>query len=331
MFILINSSFSTFGTCYIARQLYVMLNNLNQYLIDGYTVDYTTPHDFKIFDNEGILVYGDGVHSILHDRSYNGTNPPMSNEGISTFRKIEDIEQRMIIGRDAWYRKEPYLSWPHSDYKFKENWVFQDNDEYSFNKIITDYNDRDLEYFVYGGYFSKHYIDRFKSIIGEDNFKVINIIRHPIVCAVVDVSLLQTLYYPHLTNLFLSNAILQKDPTVSNYRFEDLLKSQKIIFNNINIDLPLLIPYNDYVTEDEMKYLIRPMILENNFTSIDLNDIDAFKEHFTNLKSHYETEATEEGTVYDLSRLPNNIFEELIYDYSDSNTQLTSIYPRNLI
>lgn len=290
---------------HIAMQISNVLNNFNQYYIGGYVVDFTK-WPYEVYTNKGVLVY---------------KNSTIENEkGVTTL--IEELNGKYIVDSiDQFLTKQILDANKYNHYYNDYVDIFNDYGitttdgfERSIDDVVHMYNSKSVKHQVISGVFSKNFIDKIRKILGVNNVYVLNIMRNPSVSYVLDdteqqvaelnntdITIGEVVYSNALTN-----NILQTLNYVNTMKYEDIIRNGNITINDILIDLPMLVKYNQYITEDEKSQL-------DNDKSIRKEQLAKFNEVFQNLNS-----------FNDYVTLPNNLFSALGYEplsYSDIVTK----------
>lgn len=320
MLVLVHGAHPNVGS--IAKKIFFELNNLRNYSIENYTVDFeiepgtntNTSPIFKVYDSNKKLVYGNGVLDLLHDQSSTEEYKPPSEDGNRIFNKILDtssvIHQNIEI---AGFLRGYRLSWWMTDFNILppdhpvDGWS-----ETKYQSIIYRYEERKFDCLVLSGLFSKFALDRLKQDLGDNNVKIVNIVRNPSIEYLIKLDV----WTDHPDSLDLRffnlyyNSIKHKEfNNSSTYNFENILKDGYINFENYNIDLSkTFTPYNQYITQDEFNNLISnksPQEVENI-----LAEANVF---FSNMKEQYDNHESNQEKPLDTSNLPSNMFTELGY------------------
>lgn len=302
MLVILNAADATKKLFFCVKLIYT-LNNLDNYTINGYSVNFLADQlEIKSADNE--LVYRE--EGILP-----GIDTLVSNieGGREILQAALDFETNVIFPRFNRSKKlRDILGDWTKDYDISPDggipFVF---DEIKYQELLTDYNSRPFEYEVIGGTFSKYFVDRIKNDIGEANVKVINILRNPSICYMVDSKTNdegeEINHLATITSSFLNNATFKKDSSVSTYKFEDIVQAGHFVFNGVTVDISdKFIPYNEYLTQyDKVTSIPESATTEAELTS--------FNDYVSNLK----TKLVSPTASADLTNIPNNIFTELGY------------------
>lgn len=280
-------------------------------IINGETVTSIEPISFA----EGEVVF-DGIDNI--------NKLLLWPTGGDTLDKIENLYQTDIITHTRHYANV-FVDLEHDlgDKPFEG----EGNPEYcyptDYNTLINSYNNFNGETFVISGGFSRHTLDKIKTDIGENNVKIINIIRHPNACVAMhwksdehfnkNPTYTKDFHNERLPKSIINAANLIQYSDVDTIRFEDIVKNKKFIVNGFEIPAPEdHVMYNQYITSYEKSYAeieLAKYSKEGNAEYIAGYDI--FSAELQNLSSSSG-----------VSWAPTNLFAILGYTPVDFNTLL---------
>lgn len=334
----------------IAQKIFIELNNIRNYPVENYTVDFVVDGfnsgKFNIYDSNKDLVYGDGINKIMFDQTSTLEYKPFSEEGNRIFDKIRNLsslvyQSASISGEYKGYRLS---SWDKDfDVTFEDDRLVWSEQKYQ--SILNHYSDQIFDYTVLTGLFSNSAIDQFKVDLGNDNVQVINITRNPSVGylttpewkveqafleisqnKIADIRLFNTYF----------NSVKHKRNNNLTYKFEDILQNGYIHFDGRDIDMSETFnAYNQYITEDEFTKLNQSIQNNENDLLIATDLFNDLKESFRVREncckilkkvrqSNYTLGSDPNVTNYenidisdlpsaDISNVPSNIFSELDY------------------
>jgi hypothetical protein len=339
--LVILSGVETIHKKFFARKI---LAALNRFVIDGYTVDFTV-EPFQISDSEGNIVYrviqenSPAITSLLIDEDNEGIARP---EGNATFDKVNQLYNDLLLdgGRDNHFSN--FFIDFSKDIGVTEITDYSNSKPkipllhpHSYADVLANYANKLGDVHVITGIFSKTFIDAIRNDIGAENVTVINIIRNPSTCALLnqkedsyylDLTKNRTpeLDYSKLGHSLVNAAILARYDDINTIKFEDIIQNGKFIVNGIEIGVPVgYSNYNSQLTTWEHTNIIPLEIvssemLESVNTAFQQYAVDSAAtindELLTYVNSLRHTPITlSEFTNLVLNNLPNNLFNELGY------------------
>jgi len=194
----------------------------------------------------------------------------------------------------------------------------------NYSNLIADYNKRQFDTVAITGAFSKIFIDKITSDLGEDNVIVINIIRNPssafLLTQQTDQYYLDHTYYTkendnqRLITSLVTAASIKNYKNVITIKFEDIIKDGTFYIGDTEVPVPPgYESFNSFVTKWE----------NDNILSLNLVKEESLNE-FNNFMSNWATNTisidnpnlpipAEKIMSFDFSKFPNNIFEDLDY------------------
>lgn len=198
-----------------------------------------------------------------------------------------------------------------ADYGVQQNILFPEGGNYE--EFLKTYNDRQHEYFVISGSFSKTFVSMVSSDIA--NVEVINITRNPSVSYLLDAIAIDPVC-PYNTNMNLkllkkrynTSTIqqigLRSLSNVNTIKFEDIIESKTLCVDNKKISIPKTYEiFNKYITQQEYR---------NIDSQITAEDIDKFNQAYTNFNLTFPY-GRDDVPVELIPKLPKNIFADLDY------------------
>ena len=228
-----------------------IISALNTFTVDGFRVDFTK-NPFEVYDSSNNLVWkpNSEITDIL-----NNEDGSLNHEMSETLDKIIDLSESILSITKNNHFSDIFAK-PLADYGLMSgDDLFQSNREdqgyiqtHTYQSILDMYSSRPFENIVISGIFSKTFIERIKIDLGAENVSVVNIIRNPAVCFLLNEK--DDEYYiekaPWSTvldqiKLQLSMAtglILKNMPEVITVKFEDIMRDGYFTLNNINVSIP---------------------------------------------------------------------------------------------
>jgi hypothetical protein len=310
MLIILNGTEATKKVA-IATEITYALNNFNNYQYNGYSVDFTKGN-IEIRDSAGVVVYGQDTNALL----LNSEDGSKNEEGHATFKELLDFQISIGTTIGQFYFKNTFSNWAY-DYGVEPEITFLDD----YNSFIQSYNNRPYETIVTSGTFTKSFIDKARADLGEENVKVISVIRNPSVSYLIntiapadgefrlieDSSIGIKYADEDYTDGMLCSILIKPLSYVTTVKFETLIDTGILSLDGITIILPSAVfaAHNAYITQVEKSQ-------ESKFYVDQLADINA-------KMSNYQESVTASG--FNLSNLPVDIFADLDY----TMLQLTDI------
>jgi len=315
---------------------------LNKFNVDGYTVDFKSDN-FEVFDADGKLVHRasdgkvEGVNDLINDLENDGALHEAGHDTLMNIVKLhEDIQ---LEGSRNNHFGSAFLNLWY-DYG-----VFQEPEDYSKNSagflhphtyqdVLDNYKNRSSDNFVITGIFSRHFIDSVKRELGAANVKVINIVRNPSVCFLLNEKSAEYYAVPHPVNFrtpimdhkklmwSIWNAHnLSRFDDVTTLRFEDIIQVGSFKLNGVSIEAPDgYDSHNKWLTKWEQKNILRgPHVaadvetFNNSLTKFAPYDIDhEFADLYPNVKTRADF-VTMLNRVKDLS-MPESVMDSIPVD-----------------
>jgi hypothetical protein len=247
-----------------------IISALNTFTVDGFTVDFTK-NPFEVYDSSNNLVWkpNSDITSILNNED-GSLNHAMS----ETLDKIIDLSESILSITKNNHFSDIFAK-PLADFGLMSgDELFQTNREnkgylqiHTYQSILDMYGSRPFENIVISGIFSKTFIERIKVDLGAENVKIINIIRNPAVCFLLNEK--DDDYYaekaPWSTALdqiklqlsTITGVILKNMPGVITLKFEDIIRDGCFTLNNITVSVPAVHEsYNGILTKWEKDNII---------------------------------------------------------------------------
>jgi len=228
-----------------------IISALNTFTVDGFRVDFTK-NPFEVYDSSNNLVWkpNSSVTDIL-----NNEDGSLNHEMSETLDKIIDLGESILSVNKNNHFSDVFAK-PLADYGLiSGDELFQSNRKdqgyiqtHTYQSILDMYSSRPFENIVISGIFSKTFIERIKVDLGEENVTVVNIIRNPAVCFLLNEK--DDEYYaekaPWSTALdqiklqlsMATGIILKNMPGVITIKFEDIMRDGYFTLNNINVNIP---------------------------------------------------------------------------------------------
>jgi hypothetical protein len=190
--LVILSGVETIHKKFFARKIIAALNT---FTVDGHTVDFNI-EPFKVTDASGKVVYcmehGDQpmTNELLVDLDNDGVIDP---EGNATFEKITKLSDDLFLtgGRDNHFSNF-FIDLAH-DFGLTDTVDYGSNTPkipllhpHSYADILANYENRLGNVHVITGIFSKSFIDSIRNDLGAENVIVLNIIRNPSTCILLN-------------------------------------------------------------------------------------------------------------------------------------------------
>lgn len=309
-------------------------------LIGGFKLSLKT-HPYEILSPKGKVVFraghdaDPGVNTLLVDASRKGA---LNETGVQILKNAEDLYNAIILDtgrkghlKDVFVdiyqdygvtRNPKFYEYPHGDPIRRINY----NDD-----ILAAYKNRQSPVYVITGSFGRHIIERIKNDIGAENVHVINIIRNPSVCFLLNEKPAEQYNTSNRFNRSpqmdreklrrsIFNAIhLAGFEDITTVRYEDLLASGKFTVAGVELDLhEHLKSSNGFLTDLEKTEFI-PLEV------VDAGAVDAFNAEYSNFK-HLPN--ADEAAIAELNSvqgtnftredidamLPSNVFTALGYE-----------------
>jgi|APGre2960657404_1045060.scaffolds.fasta_scaffold00416_8 hypothetical protein len=228
-----------------------IVSALNTFTVDGFTVDFTK-NPFEVYDSSNNLVWkpNSTITGIL-----NNEDGSLNHEMSKTLDKIIDLGESILSLNKNNHFSDIFAS-PLADYGLiSGDELFQSNREdkgymqtHTYQSILDMYSSRPFENIVISGIFSKTFIERIKVDLGAENVTVLNIIRNPAVCFLLnekdneyytEKAPWSTFYdYVKLQYSTVTGTILKNMSGVITIKFEDIIRDGYFTLNNININIP---------------------------------------------------------------------------------------------
>lgn len=224
---------------------------LNTFVVDGFRVDFTK-NPFEVFDESNNLVWkpnSDTTHIL------NNEDGSLNHDMSTTLDKIIELNETILSNIRDNHFSDIFCN-PLIDYNFfPADYMFDSNrpsagytQVHTYQSILDRYNSRTIDNIVITGIFSKKVIEKIKTDLGPENVLVVNIIRNPAVCFLLNekddeyyvekAPWNTTLDKMKLQNSLLTGIILKNMPGVVTLKFEDILQNQSFVINGITIPIP---------------------------------------------------------------------------------------------
>lgn len=302
----------------IARQV---IARMNEFVVDGWKLDLSMDNPFGIIGPDGEYIDIQKFVSETEDYSQESYDARAA-----TLKRMIEVEEKVFqtYGTENHYHQK-FCS-PEYDRGFSKVIVYEDpNDTIgwpgigSYEDLLTNYNESDLEYFPITGIFGQCFIEKLRADVGAENVLVINIIRNPSVVftlhnKIPDFTPNQTYteageqdkLYKSLYNA----AILKDDPSVTTVRFEDMIASGEFFVNGVDVGL-----YIDYNSDDG---LLTAYERENILPRLEVTDqmVEDFNQTIQPCLLRM-LNSPKEGGAYNAETFdtnPWNLFEKLGYE-----------------
>jgi len=332
---------------FFARKI---LAALNTFEVDGYTVDFSI-EPFKVTDSTGKIVYcmahdnQPATNELLIDLDNDGVIDP---EGNATFDKILELNDKLFLtgGRNNHFSNF-FIDLAH-DFGITDTVDYGSNTPkipllhpHSYTDVLSNYENRLGTTHVITGIFSKGFIDSIRNDIGPENVTVLNIVRNPSTCILLNPK--DDEYYANpeknrtlaldtrkLKYSLINSATLARYPDINTIKFEDIITAGKFTVNGVEVGVPAGYDnYNGILTQWEYDNLI-PLNLVSPET-LDATNIEM--QHATStmvnsavigddLKNYINSLRSTPVEVADIKRLmlqnsPENMFTDLGYEVLD--------------
>lgn len=296
MLVILNGMSST-GQIYLTMDMSIALNNLSNYSIGGYRVDFSK-WPTEVYDRSNKLIHRyhyDDVEGVDHLSSL-----PNGEFIIDSINKFED---EYIINANKINHYHDAFYDGASDFGIDDDEI-----EGDFNQFLNSYKSKKTRHHIVSGLFSRNFVEKIRKTLGKDNVIIYNIIRNPSIAflydnePVVPEKVLAELKQTDLklgANLFsstLSAYTLSQLDYVKTIKYEDLIKEDSITINEIEVKLSHHVAHNSYVSEFE-KDTFESVMLERK------DQLELFNHVFSNINAYSE-----------ITQLPNNLFEVLGYE-----------------
>jgi hypothetical protein len=339
--LVILSGLETIHKKFLARKIIAALNT---FTVDGYTVDFNI-EPFKVTDANGKIVYcmahGEQpmTNELLLDLDNDGVIDP---EGTATFDKIVQMNDDLFLtGGRVNHFNGVFLDLAY-DYGITEiNDYSIDNmliHPHTYNDVLENYKNRIADTHVITGIFSKVFIDSIRADLGAENVTVLNIIRNPSTCVLLnpkndeyyeDPTKERTLDSDHVKLMrSLENAIILSEVDyITTIRFEDIITAGKFTVNGIEVSLPSGYEnYNGILTQYEKENIIplnlvseqqleeQNAILHDQITNYYLPVLNDEDLNFLNNLKTIPFQSLAELHANLLAKSPRNIFARLGYE-----------------
>jgi len=327
---------------FFARKI---LAALNTFEVDGYTVDFSI-EPFKVTDSTGKIVYcmahdnQPATNELLIDLDNDGVIDP---EGNATFDKILELNDKLFLtgGRNNHFSNF-FIDLAH-DFGITDTVDYGSNTPkipllhpHSYTDVLSNYENRLGTTHVITGIFSKGFIDSIRNDIGTENVTVLNIIRNPSTCILLNQK--DDAYYANpeknrtpeldarkLVYSIANAAVLAQFDDVTTIKFEDAIIAGKFIVNGIEVKVPAGYDnFNGLLTQWEHDNLI-PLEIVSAET---LDTINLEMQHYASrqisslttdivtylnsLRSNAVTQAELETLMSE--NMPENLFTALGYE-----------------
>lgn len=325
-----------------------IISALNTFTVDGFRVDFTK-NPFEVYDSSNNLVWkpNSDITSIL-----NNEDGSLNHEMSTTIDKIIDLNESILSITKNNHFSDIFAK-PLADFGLMSgDELFQANREdkgyiqiHTYQSILDMYSARPFENIVISGIFSKTFIERIKLDLGAENITVVNVIRNPAVCFLLNEK--DDEYYaekapwtPALDQIklelsLITGSILKGIQDVITLKFEDILRDGYFTLNDINISIPAdHESYNGILTKWEKDTVI-PL---NKVTKEHLDANNAFYLNYE-LLAHLEQQAptieqkqgfvdqinSKLNTTYTIEQVEPlfmNHFDPTSVELSDANKQM---------
>jgi len=298
-----------------------ILDSQKTWNFKNYSVKYRD-NGFIVFDSEGKNIYCN-IES-LGKLNYDFVRVPNENELKENLLLIEEIDNFSNIVQDQIQKNHFSDSWPTTsmDLFFKTKKI-ELGDESEYQNILNNFKENDESFWT--GVFSYSFIHRVRKDLGEDNVKVLNIIRNPSVCMFVN-NFDENSQLKNGIISILNMMMIKNLPNVINIKYEDYLKNGKFILDDKEVFLrEQLTNYNGIINEYEM-YNYNPEKISNyfmnqinqNFLNFDFlknvrmsirlnspNEYNLFENYMRTLEDDLNDEV--------VNQVPKNFFDHLGY------------------
>ena len=258
-----------------------LLETFNDFKIDNLTVKIegmaSSLTNYVLYNEQGSIVY------------------PTEPVDIDSLEKLISFQNdRLSITRSDLLTKLDFGCVEH-DYGILNNPIMENLDQplNTYEAQLDAYRNDSNTCRVILGIFGKWFIDKMRQDIGADKVKVLNIVRNPSVCFVLNQTQNKQndLFkeYKHLRKSILNAVNLSRFDDITTVKFEDILSSGSIIFNGVTITLPEQYQnHNNLLTAYEYHHLISKATDQN---------LDQFNQEYSNYEiDHFVDITAEEKT-----------------------------------
>jgi hypothetical protein len=302
--LIILSGIETINRKFFATQV---IGSLNTFEVDGYKVEFSML-DFTVTDGS--------TNQIVYAPKSDAYGTWLATNS-STFAKILDLKQSVFIeGLTNNNFRNTFVD-HESDYEIIKTPSFANlGDElltqpHSYQDVIFNYNNRSFENFVITGSFSKVFVDKIRSDLGNNNVQVYNIVRHPSAAYLINEKdssyytehsglLTAEMDFDKLKDSIINCVSLMRDSSIITLRFEDIIKNGTFTVAGKAISAPEgYNSYNQWITDWEFKNVVQLDIVNDE----KMND-------FNQLMTSWGTSTTNlrPNAIY-----PSNVFDLLGY------------------
>jgi hypothetical protein len=272
--LVILSGVETIHKKFFARKISAALNT---FTVDGHMVDFSI-EPFKVTDASGKVVYcmehddQPMTNELLVDLDNDGVFDP---EGNATFEKITKLSDDLFLtgGRNNHFSNF-FIDLAH-DFGLTDTVDYGSNTPkipllhpHSYADVLANYENRLGDVHVITGIFSKSFIDSVRNDIGAENVTVINIVRNPSTCILLNRK--DDEYYANpeknrtpeldarkLVYSIANAAVLAQFDDITTIKFEDAIIAGKFIVNGIEVKVPTGYDnFNGLLTQWEHENLI---------------------------------------------------------------------------
>lgn len=328
MLIILNGS-ETIHKRFFAREICAAMNTFS---VDGYDVKFSNL-EIIVRNSENVVVYQsptaefpEGITTLFVNEIDGSSNEI----GKATFDKILELNTRIF--------QDNHFSNIFADPLYDFGLVSTSNaisgktdigylGPYTYQDVLNNYNTREIDNIVITGIFSAGFIDKITEDLGSEEVVVVNIIRNPSTCYLLNEK--ESSYYTLINSTFtpmmdynkliqslITTTILKNKSNVINLKFEDIVKTGKFQINNVEINSPTNhVYYNDNITEWEMDNVI-PV------STVTPAMLDSFNTEFSNYYLSLSNTEQIAFSVFDQEKLDN--FNE-VYNSSITAEQMNSI------
>jgi len=299
---------------------------LNTFKIDGYTVDFKTDN-FEITDPNGKLVHraSDGTVEGINELLNHPVDGSHHQPGYDIFQKALVLQQELLLEGsrnnhfgpgflNLWY---DYGIFPTAeDYNINSRGFLH---PHQYQDVLDNYKNRKHDTLVVTGIFSRQFIDSIKTDLGAANVKVLNIIRNPSVCFMLNEKSADYYKVPHPVNFrtpLMDHKKLQwsiwnahnltRFDDVTTLKFEDIIKEGTFEVEGATCIAPDgYDSHNTWLTKWERDNLVSTGIVAPN-------DVSDFNRLFTdfapyNIDHEFSTRYPEVQTRADFIALANKL------------------------
>jgi hypothetical protein len=332
MLIILNGS-ETIHKRFFAREIRAAMNTFS---VDGYDVKFSN-FEITVRNSENVIVYQSpnaefpaGINTLLVNEIDGSSNEV----GKATFNKILELNTR-ILNTGV---RDNHFSNVFADPLYDLGLVPTSKAisgttdtgyirPHTYEDVLNNYNTREIDNFVITGIFSVGFIDKIKEDLGSDKVVVVNIIRNPSTCyvlnekdssyyTVTNPTFSPNMDYSKLIQSLITTAILKNKSDVINLKFEDIVKTGKFQINGVEINSPNShVYFNDYITKWERDVAIPISIVTPEM-------LNSFNTEFSNYYLSLTKEEQITFSIFDQEKLNN--FNE-VYNSSITAEQINSI------